>query len=414
MLHDEVVTRRQWVTEEYFLDLLGATNLIPGPNSTEMFIHIGRVRAGWRGLIVSGVCFIMPAAAIVLVLAWAYVRFGSTPAAEWLLYGIKPVIIAIILQALWNLGRTAIKGPLLLLIAVAVVGLYLLGVNELVLLFGGGLVVMLVRNRQRLRPANAAPLAALLPLLSLPLTIAASAWLYPAFGRLVSLYTAAVETGRCPVSLSAALVETARCLVSMPHLASAASRGGIFSSWLQAVAGTPVTLQLLFLVFLKIGSVLYGSGYVLLAFLRGDLVVRLGWLTDKQLLDAVAVGQFTPGPVFTTATFIGYILGGLPGAVLATVGIFLPSFIFVAAVNPLLPRLRRSPWLGALLDGVNVAALGLMAAVTWDLGRAALVDWVTLALAALALVLLMRYKANSAWLVLGGGIFALLWRWLAL
>jgi chromate transporter len=354
MLHDEVVTRRQWITEEYFLDLLGATYLIPGPNSTEMFIHIGRVRAGWRGLIVSGVCFILPAAAIVLVLAWAYVRFGGTPAAEWLLYGIKPVIIAIVLQALWNLGRTAIKGPLLMLIAVAVVGLYLLGANELVLLFGGGLVAMLVRNLRRLRARKAAPLAALLPLLRLPI-----------------------------------------------------------SAWLQTGAGTPVSLQLLFLIFLKIGSVLYGSGYVLLAFLRGDLVVRLGWLTDRQLLDAVAVGQFTPGPVFTTATFIGYILGGLPGAVLATVGIFLPSFIFVAAVNPLLPRLRQSPWLGALLDGVNVAALGLMAAVTWDLARAAIVDWVTLAVAGLAALLLLRYKVNSAWLVLAGGIFALLWRWLA-
>jgi chromate transporter len=355
MLHDEVVTRRKWLTEAHFLDLLGATNLIPGPNSTEMVIHVGYLRAGWPGLIAGGLGFILPAASIVLALAWAYVRYGTTPAAEWLLYGIKPVIIAVVVQALWNLGKTALKGMLLLAVAAAVLALYLLGFNELALLFGGGLLVMVVRGLQR-RPAPPPPslgAALAVPLLPLPL-----------------------------------------------------------QAWLQA--GTaPFDLGRLFLLFLKIGSVLYGSGYVLLAFLRNDFVVRLGWLTDQQLLDAVAIGQFTPGPVFTTATFIGYVLGGWPGAVLATVGIFLPSFIFVAAVNPLVPRLRRSPWLGALLDGVNAAALGLMAAVTWELGRAAIVDWVTLLLALLAGLLLVRFKVNSTWLVLGGGLFALLWRWLA-
>jgi chromate transporter len=354
MLHDEVVTRRKWLTEEHFLDLLGATNLIPGPNSTEMVIHVGRVRAGWPGLIAGGLGFILPAASIVLALAWAFVRYGTAPAAEWLLYGIKPVIIAVVVQALWNLGRAALKRPLLLALAAAVAALYLLGINELALLFGGGLLVMLVRNLRRLSARTAAPLGGLLPLLAAPA-----------------------------------------------------------AGWLPAGAAAAVDLRLLFLIFLKIGSVLYGSGYVLLAFLRSDFVVRLGWLTDRQLLDAVAVGQFTPGPVFTTATFIGYVLGGWAGAVLATVGIFLPSFVFVAAVNPLVPRLRRSPWLGALLDGVNAAALGLMAAVTWELGRAAIVDWVTLLLALLAGVLLVRLKLNSTWLVLGGGVFALLWRWLA-
>jgi chromate transporter len=352
MLHDEVVRRRRWLTEEHFLDLLGATNLIPGPNSTEMVIHVGNVRAGWRGLIAGGLGFILPAAAIVLALAWAYVRFGATPAAEWLLYGIKPVIIAVVAQALWNLGRTALKCPLLAAVAAAVLALYLLGLNELALLFGGGLLIMLARNLRRLFAAPPTALLAGLPLLPWPL----AAWQPPA---------------------------------------------------------APVDLARLFLVFLKIGSVLYGSGYVLLAFLRSDFVVRLGWLTDQQLLDAVAIGQFTPGPVFTTATFIGYLLGGWPGAFLATVGIFLPSFIFVAAVNPLVPRLRRSPWLGALLDGVNAAALGLMAAVTWELARAAVVDGVTLVLALAAAVLLLRFKVNSTWLVLGGGLFALLWRWLA-
>jgi chromate transporter len=349
MLHDEVVTRRRWLTEEHFLDLLGATNLIPGPNSTEMVIHVGQVRAGWRGLIVAGLGFIFPAALIVLSLAWAYVRYGTAPAAEWLLYGLKPVIIAIILQALWSLGRAALKGPLLALVAGAALGLYWLGVNELLLLFAGGLLVMLLRNLPRLRPSAA---AAALPLLPLPL----AAWTQPG-----------------PAA---------------------------FSLWR------------LFLIFLKIGSVLYGSGYVLLAFLRGDLVQRLGWLTDQQLLDAIAIGQFTPGPVFTTATFVGYLLGGVPGAVLATLGIFLPAFVLVAAVNPLVPRLRRSPWMGALLDGVNTAALGLMAAVTLDLARAALVDWITVLLALLSAILIFRYKVNSTWLILGAGLFALVYRWL--
>jgi chromate transporter len=349
MLHDEVVRRRRWLGDEHFLDLLGATNLIPGPNSTEMVIHVGHVRAGWRGLIAGGLGFILPAALIVLALAWAYVRYGTAPAAEWLLYGIKPVIIAVVAQALWNLGKTALKGPLLSAVAVTVLVLYLLGLNELALLFGGGLLVMVLRNLRRLLAASPATLLMGLPLVPLP------AWQPPTI---------------------------------------------------------PVDLLRMFLVFLKIGSVLYGSGYVLLAFLRSDFIIRLGWLTDQQLLDAVAIGQFTPGPVFTTATFIGSLLGGWPGAVLATVGIFLPSFIFVAAVNPLVPRLRRSPWMGSLLDGVNAAALGLMAAVTWELARAAVVDGLTLLLALAAAVLLVRYKLNSTWLVLGGGLFALLWRWL--
>lgn len=350
MLRDEVVTRRKWVTDAHFLDLLGATNLIPGPNSTEMVIHIGQVRAGWRGMIAAGVCFILPAALLVLACAWAYVQFGTLPAAAWLLYGIKPVIIAIVVQALWGLAKTAVKGTFLAAAGAVVLALYLLGFNELALLFGGGILVMLVRNVGRLARGGSA--AALLPL------------------------------------------------------------GGAVPLWL-APAAAPVSLGQLFWSFLKIGSVLYGSGYVLLAFLRNEFVIRLGWLTDQQLLDAIAIGQFTPGPVFTTATFVGYVVAGLPGALLATIGIFLPSFIFVAAVNPLIPVLRRSPWMGGFLDGVNVAALGLMAAVLWELGRAAVVDWLTALLAIFGAVLLFRFKLNSAWLVLGGGLIALLVRWLA-
>ncbi len=348
MLRHEVVMRRKWLSDAEFLDLLGATNLIPGPNSTEMAIHIGARRAGWPGLLVAGACFILPAVFIVLALAWAYVEFGATPQAEALLYGITPVIIAIVVQALWGLGRSAVKSPLLGAVGLAVLVLYLLGVNELVLLFGGGFLMLALRLARH---------------------------------------------GRLRVPFAAIALPAA----GAPGLAGAAT-------------AAPVSLAQLFLVFLKIGATLYGSGYVLLAFLRGDLVERLGWLTDRQLLDAVAVGQFTPGPLFTTATFVGYLVAGLPGAALATLGIFLPSFVFVAATHPLVPRLRSSSWAAGFLDGVNVAAVGLMAAVTLQLGRAAIIDPLTAALAAGALTLLLRFKLNSAWLVLAGGTIGLLLR----
>ena len=350
MLREEVVTRRRWLSDEYFVDLIGATNLIPGPNSTEMVIHVGYLRAGWRGLIVGGALFILPAAAMVLALAWAYVHYGSTLAGESLLYGIKPVVIAVVAQALWGLGRTAVKGPFLLAVGAAAAALYLLGFNELAILFGGALLVLLVREGLRALPWRPGAAAAL-PFGALPI---------PALPALL---------------LQAAIV--------------------------------PVSLTTLFLTFLKIGAVLYGSGYVLLAFLRADFVERLGWLTDQQLLDAVAVGQFTPGPVFTTATFVGYLVAGVPGAVLATLGIFLPSFFFVALLHPLVPRLRRSPWTATLLDGVNVAALGLMAGVAWQLGRDAIVDPLTALLALTAAVLLIRFRVNSAWLVIGGGVIGI-------
>lgn len=350
MLHDEVVVRRKWISEQRFLDLLGATNLIPGPNSTEMVIHTGHIRAGYAGLLAAGAGFILPAAAIVLALAWLYVNYGSTPTAEWLLYGIKPVIIAIILQALWGLARKAVKGVFLGAVGVAVFVLYLSGVDELLLLFVTGLLVMAIQyGRRRFQGGEGA--AALLP------------WLG---------------------------------LISAGPLAQT----------------VPISLGRIFLIFLKVGAVLYGSGYVLLAFLRNDLVVTLGWLTDQQLLDAIAIGQFTPGPVFTTATFVGFVLGGWPGAVLATIGIFLPSFLFVAAISPLVPRMRESALLASVLDGVNVAALGLMAAVTWELGQAAVVDWLTALLAVVAAVLLFRFKLNSAWLVVAGALVALAYRFL--
>ena len=340
MMREEVVRRRRWLDDARFLDLLGMTNLIPGPNSTEMAIHLGYLRAGWPGLIVGGVCFIAPAMAIVLALAWAYVAYGARPEPSAALYGIKPVIIAVVAQAAWALTRTAVKGPLLGAVGVAAVVLYAAGVNELALLVAGGVVVVLVRR-----------------------------------GR-----------------------QGGGLLVVVPLSAAAPVAAGV-------AAG--VSLPTLFLTFLKIGAVLYGSGYVLLAFLRNDFVERLGWLTEPQLLDAVAIGQFTPGPVFTTATFIGYVLAGWTGGVLATVAIFLPSFVFVALSHPIVPRIRASARAAAFLDGVNVAALGLMTAVTWALGRAAIVDVPTALLALVAAALLIWRRVNSAWLVVGGALLGL-------
>jgi chromate transporter len=351
MMREEVVRRRRWVSDERFLDLLGMTNLIPGPNSTEMAIHLGYVRAGWPGLLLGGSCFIVPAVLIVLTLAWLYVRYGATPAATSALYGVIPVIIAVVAQAIWALGRTAVKGPLPAMLGIGVLALSLAGVNELALLFGAGAVFMLVRLARR--PAAAAAMVA--------------------------------------------------AALGLPGVALGQG----------TIAAAGVTLGTLFVTFLKIGATLYGSGYVLLAFLRNDFVHRLGWLSDRQLLDAIAIGQVTPGPVFTTATFVGYVLAGWTGAVLATVAIFLPSFVFVALSHPLLPRIRGSRGAGAFLDGVNVAALGLMAAVTWQLARSAITDWFTAALAVAAGVLLIRWRVNSVWLIIGGAAAGLAYRLLA-
>jgi chromate transporter len=356
MMEDEVVRRRRWMTHERFLDMLGVCNLIPGPNSTEMAIHIGQLRAGFAGLVVAGACFILPAAAIVLVIAWMYVRFGTMPQAVGLLYGIKPVIIAVVLQALWGLGRTAIKSRLLAALAVITLITSILDVNDMIVLLGGGIVMLAIRAYED-RDGARATLAAI------------------------------------PVATRASGAKGAALAAS--------------------IAAVPFSLTILFLFFLKVGAVLFGSGYVLLAFLRTDLVDRLRWLTEAQLLDAVAVGQITPGPVFTTATFIGYILGGFRGAVVATLGIFLPSFFFVSISGPLIPHLRRSPLAGAFLDGVNVAAWALMAAVTLFLARAAIVDVTTILLAVSSAFILIRYRVNSAWIVLGGGMIGLattLWR----
>jgi chromate transporter len=320
MMEDETVRRRGWLTREQFLDLFGAASLIPGPSSTELAIYLGFRRAGWPGLVAGGVCFILPAALMVATIAWAYVRYGSLPQAAALLYGIKPIVIALVIQALWNLGRAAVRGGLLFGVVVASLVAALLGAPPLLVLVGAALVALAARS-----------------------------------GRLYA-----------------------------------------------------VPLWPLFIVFLKLGSVVFGSGYVLLAFLRDDLVTRLHWLTESQLLDAVVVGQFTPGPVFTTATFIGYVVAGGSGAAVATIAIFLPGFLLVAASGPLIPRLRSSRLAAAALDGVNAGSVALMAAVTWQLGRAALVDVPTMVIALAGAVLLFRFRMNSAWLVLAGGALGLL------
>ncbi|MBC8134011.1 MAG: chromate efflux transporter [Deltaproteobacteria bacterium] len=335
MMQDEVVRRRKWLSELQFLDLLGATNLIPGPNSTEMAIHIGWQRCGGAGLVVAGVAFIVPAMLVTGVLAWAYVQFGSLPSMGWLLYGVKPVVLGIVVQAIWALAPQAARTWPLRVVGLAAVVASALGAHELAVLFASGCALAIVH-------------------------------------------------GAFPSERS-----FKQALPLVPVVSG-------------AVAASSFTLPGLFGVFLKIGSVLFGSGYVLLAFLRADLVNRLGWITESQLIDAVAVGQVTPGPVFTTATFIGYLLGGPSGALVATAGIFTPAFIFVALSGPLIPRLRKSSLAGMFLDGVNVASVALMAVVTAQLGNAALVDAPTIILAAASAFLLLRFKLNATWLVLGG------------
>ncbi|MFN6538022.1 MAG: chromate transporter [Nostoc sp. EkiNYC01] len=340
MMDNEVVNRRQWMSREKLLDLLGITNLIPGPNSTELAIHIGYERAGWRGLLVAGSCFILPAMLIVWGLAVIYDRYQTVPQVGWLLYGIKPVIIAIVLQAVWNLGKKAAKDAPTIIAGLAAIAAYFAGLNEILVLILLGVAVMLLKNWQ-------------------------------SRGRITGAFL-------LPFS-------------------------GILGQVASTTAVTSVSWINVFFFFLKIGCVLYGSGYVLLAFLQRELVERNQWLTSQQLLDAVAIGQFTPGPVFTTATFIGYLLAGNAGAIAGTIGIFLPSFVLVWLVNPWVSKLRQSPWASGFLDGVNVASLGLMAGVTYTLGQAALVDWLTITVAIVSAIAVFRFKINSAWLVLAGG-----------
>ena len=341
IMEEEFVRRRKWITHAEFLDRLATANLIPGPSSTEVAIFVGQMKRGWRGMIVAGCCFIIPAALIVSVIAWAYVRFGALPKVEGVLYAIKPAVVAIVIQALGKLGRTGVRTARLGVIAILAAGLSFFGASPVLALVCAGLMS-----------------AAALALENRPLS---------AVGFQSS--------------------------VGLPKIAA----------WVMAVtalgAAFPVGLARLFLSFLKIGSVVFGSGYVLLAFLQTEFVERLHWLTDKQLIDAVAVGQFTPGPLFTTATFIGYVVAGWRGAAVATVGIFLPGFVLVALSGPLIPRLRKSAIAAAALDVVVAGSLGVMAVVAWQLGKASIVDRTTLAIFALSLIALLRFRVNSAWVV---------------
>lgn len=351
MMREELVRRRGWVDDQRFLDLMGATNLIPGPNSTELAIHLGYDRARWRGLLAAGVCFILPAALMVTALAWGYVRYGDTPAVQGLLYGVVPAVVAIIVNALLGLLPVVVRGWWPALLVAGGLVAYLVGVNELLILLAGAL---------------AGP---------------------------------GLHTGRWAVRRWRQGPHRLRGLLAAP------------AAW---HAGQPVfpdptggELAQLFATMLKIGSVLYGSGYVLIAFLRGDFVERLHWITEQQLADAVSIGQATPGPVFTTATFIGYVVAGPVGAFLATVAIFLPSFVFVGLLTRLTDRLRASPWTSALLDGVVAVSLALMAGVCLQLGHTALVDVTTVAIAVATLVLLRLTRLNTAWYVVGAALVGL-------
>jgi chromate transporter len=348
IMQRETVRNRHWLDDREFLDMVGATNIIPGPNATEMALYLGLVRAGWFGYVLSGLLFIIPGVLVTLVLAWVYVTYGSLPQIGWVLYGVKPIVIAIVVQALWDLGRKAVKNALTAIVGIAVIVFYFLGFNEIALLFAGAGVVLLFSSWRHFIKNDFSALI-LIPILKAPVVI-----------------------------FSAIKVQFSQTT--------------------------------LFLTFLKIGSVLYGSGYVLVAFFSSEFVQRLGWLTHQQLLDAVAVGQITPGPIASSATFIGYLMGGWPSALLATLAFFLPSFVFVALISRIVPYLRKKWWSGAFLDGVNITSLGLMAAVTWTLGRAGIIDWFTIALTIVAQFLVFKFKINSTWLILGGALLGVVYK----
>jgi chromate transporter len=361
MMEEEFVRRRQWITHAQFLDRLATANLIPGPSSTEVAIFVGQLKRGWRGLIVAGCCFIIPAATIAAVIAWAYMRFGSLPKVEGIFSAIKPAVVAIVIQALIKMGRSGVRTISLALIAALAAALSLLGISPVLVLAVAGLVSVAALTMKN---------------------------------RLLSI--SATGFSKNPIAFHK--------FVGMSKFIAAAVAAGAAS------VAVPVGLVRLFLSFLKIGSVIFGSGYVLLAFLQTEFVERLHWLSEKQLIDAVAVGQFTPGPLSATATFIGFIVAGWPGAVVATVGIFLPGFLLVAISGPFLPRLRKSAVASAALDGVVAGSLALMAVVAMQLGRTSIVDRTTLIVFIASLIALLWLRVNSAWVVVGAAVVGwLMW-----
>jgi chromate transporter len=357
MMEEEVVERRKWLSHQQFLDLVGMTNLIPGPNAVEMALHLGLLRAGWLGFLLAGLAFIFPAAIISLFFAWMYVHLGTKANLGPLFFGIRPAVIAVIAISVWRLGKNAVKSPSLLAIGVLVAAAAFLGMDEVTAMFVGAIVGMFW-----LRASRAPSIVS--PLLLLPAPYGSAG------GLRTGLLKATVVTG---VSVTAG-----------------------------------VTLWKLGLFFLKVGAVLYGSGYVLVAFLQDGLVRQYGWLTQEQLLDAIAVGQFTPGPLLSTATFIGYVLLGNRGAVVATIAVFLPSFVFVPALYRAMPHIRRSLWAAAFLDSINVSSIALMAVVGVRLGRQTLTTWTAWVILATATAVSLRWKVNPVWLVVGGAIAGLL------
>lgn len=337
MMQEEVVTKKKWLTEQHFLDLIGATNLIPGPNSTEMAIHIGHEKAGWKGLIIAGICFILPAVLITGIFAWLYKQYGQLPEVQPFIYGIKPSIIAIIIGAIYPLAKKSIKSLQLAVIGILVLVCSLLNFNEIYLMFGAGVLALFLKSLTNNKNTNS----------FLPFSI---------------------------------LQISGTSLISTTNLN-------------------------LFLIFLKIGGILYGSGYVLFAFLDTELVSN-GLLSRQQLIDAIAVGQFTPGPVFSSVTFIGYQINGLSGAIVSTIGIFLPSFVFVALLNPFVKKMRNSKLFSAFLDAVNVASVAIILSVCFFMGKETISDWRTTSIAVASIILTFGYKKiNSAFIVLGGSLF---------
>ncbi|MEE8451185.1 MAG: chromate efflux transporter [Thermoguttaceae bacterium] len=364
IIEDETVQRRNWLTREHFLDLMAATNLIPGPNAVEMAAHVGYCRAGLLGSIVAGGCFTLPTVLIATGIAFCYVHFGIAEGAqsqiEPLLHGIQAAVLAIVFAAVWRLGRRALRTWQLLLIGTGVAAAFLAGVDPITALLIGSLLGAILLSCSAPSPEKPSD--------------------NPPVKPIVGLATVSVS-GSAQAATTVAAVGAAG-----------------------ATTATVVSLWQLGLFFLKVGAVLYGGGYVLLAYLQGDLVNDYGWLSEQQLLDAVAVGQITPGPLLSTATFVGYVLAGVPGAVVATLGILLPSFFFVAAVNPLIPRLRNSRWASRCLDAVVAASIGLMGAVAIVLTGSTLIDWPGWVIAVVAVSIGLRWKVTPAWLVLGGAL----------
>lgn len=347
MMQDEVVHKRKWLTEQRFLDLVGATNLIPGPNSTEMAIHIGQERAGWKGLMIAGVCFIVPAVLLTGIIAVLYSKYGQLPAVQPFIYGIKPAIIAIILAAVFPLAKRAARSTMMIMLGILVFVLYLAGISEILLMFGAGSIALAGEIMKR--------------------------------GR---------RSGRLHSILPLTFLQVVQPITFL------------------------VTNTKLFLVFLKIGAILYGSGYVLFAFIDTELV-QTGMLSRQQLIDAIAVGQFTPGPVFSAVTFIGYLLNGIPGALVATIAIFLPAFLFVALLNPLVKRLRDSTRFAVFLDAVNIASVALIAGTCVIMGKETITEWRSVTIACLALLVTFGFsRINSAWIVIGGSLLGYFLSWL--